>query len=300
MDRLKAIDTFILAARLRSFSAAGRHLRLSRAMVSRHISDLEQHLGVRLFNRTTRETSLTPVGEHYLDVCTRVVDQLTLEEANIASLQKEIRGVLRIVSVRSFGERHLAAAIADFALEHRDLSIEMELAPGTKTSVQLHENGFDVGVCIAPARSLASVTRRVAPFDWIVCASPDYVAASPPLESHEDLLAHRALVNLRHTPHASWRLNRDGRPVQARLNVAVAITNYWSLREVALRGAGIAILPSFCIGEDIASGALVRVLPAYSLKRGEVTAIYPHFEHVPHKVRIFTNFIRRRFAGAFV
>src|SRR4051794_9938362 len=128
MDRLKAIDAFVLTARSGSFAGAARHLRISRAMVSRHVADLETHLGVRLFNRTTRELSLTAVGERYLRVCSNVLQQLVQEEASIASIQKEMRGVLRVVSVRSFGERHIAAAIAEFSKQHPSLRIELELA----------------------------------------------------------------------------------------------------------------------------------------------------------------------------
>jgi DNA-binding transcriptional LysR family regulator len=112
MDRFKAIETFIAAARAENFAAAGRRLRLSRAMVSRQISDLENHLGARLFNRTTRDVSLTFAGQRYLAVCSQFLSDLASEESKISDLKTNLHGVLRFVSARSFGEIHMARAVA--------------------------------------------------------------------------------------------------------------------------------------------------------------------------------------------
>lgn len=298
MDRLKAIDAFVLTARSGSFAGAARHLRISRAMVSRHVADLEAHLGVRLFNRTTRELSLTAVGERYLRVCGNVMQQLVQEEASIASMQKEMRGVLRVVSVRSFGERHVAAAVAEFSKQHPSLRIELELAPGTRAPLHLHDNGFDVGVCIASGRTQDTVTRRIAGFNWVLCASPAYMRGAGRLDTPADLVRHRTLVNLRHCQHGVWTFYENSRKVDVVVTSAISTTNFWALREAVLLDAGVAILPSFCIRDDVASGAIVRVLPRWSLKDGQIDAVYPHYEHVPNKVRAFTNHLRQKFSGA--
>ena len=266
-------------------------------MVSRHVADLESHLGVRLFNRTTRELSLTAVGERYLRVCSNVLQQLVQEEASIASIQKEMRGVLRVVSVRSFGERHIAAAIAEFSKQHPGLRIEMELAPGTRAPLHLHDNGFDVGVCIASGRTQDTVTKRIAGFNWVLCASPAYLRGAARLEAPADLVRHRTLVNLRHCPHGIWTFIENGKKTEVAVTSTISTTNFWAIREAVLLDAGVAILPSFCIKDDIASGVIVRVLPRCSMKDGQIDAVYPHYEHVPNKVRAFTNYLRQRFAG---
>ncbi|MDB5650706.1 MAG: hypothetical protein JWL62_2226 [Hyphomicrobiales bacterium] len=298
MDRLKAIDAFVLTARSGSFAGAARHLRVSRAMVSRHVADLEAHLGVRLFNRTTRELSLTAAGERYLRVCSNVLQQLEQEEASIASIQKEMRGVLRIVAVRSFGERHVAAAVAEFSKQHPSLRIELELAPGTRAPLHLHDNGFDVGVSIASGRTQDTVTRRIASFNWVLCASPAYLSGAGKLETPVDLVQHRTLVNLRHCPNGIWTFHNNSKKAEVAVTSAISATNFWAIREAVLLDAGVAILPSFCIKHDVESGAIVRVLPRWSMKDGQIDAVYPHYEHVPNKVRAFTNHLRQKFSGA--
>jgi DNA-binding transcriptional LysR family regulator len=138
MDRLKTIETFVATAQVDSFAAAARNLRQSRALVSRQIADLESHLGVRLFSRTTREISLTGAGKQYLEACSRFLQNLHETEAELANLQSELRGVLRVLSVRSFGERHLALAVADFARLHPQLRLcNFQRADSTSVSASL-------------------------------------------------------------------------------------------------------------------------------------------------------------------
>ena len=296
MDRFKAIETFVTAAKAGSFAAAARHLRMSRAMVSRHVAGLEEHLGIRLFHRTTREMSLTPNGAEYLNVCTRVIEQLDGQEANISSLQSEPRGLLRVISVRSFGERLLAAAIADFVKTHSQLRIELELAPGTSTPVHL-QYGYDLGFSIAELQQPDAVVSKIATFDWLLCASPSYVQANGLPTMLSELELHRCLTNQHHHPNGIWTFSRGGERQSQHVNIALSFSSHWSMREATLRGAGISLLPSFCVQEDLDLGHLVRVLPDYRMAKGTIWSLYPHFAFVPTKVRLFTDFVRKRFAG---
>ena len=299
MDRFKAIETFIAAARAENFAAAGRRLRLSRAMVSRQISELESHLGARLFNRTTRDVSLTFAGRRYLAVCSQFLSYLASEEAQIADLKTNLHGVLRFVSARSFGEIHMARAIAEFREHNPELVIEMELAAGTKTPIQLHQNGFDLGICISHPANPATVPTKIAAFEWLLCASPKYLDKHAPITTLNHIASHDALINPIQTTHGAWLFNDGVDAVSVKLKVAIAITNYLALRKIVIGGAGLCILPSFCIREDLKNGRLVHVLPQYASSHGEVTAVYPHYEHVPAKVRKFTKFLRSRFHGTF-
>lgn len=298
MDRLKAIETFVITAKAGSFAAAARQLRLSRAMVSRHIADLEQHLGIRLFYRTTREMSLTPNGAEYLNVCARVIEQLDDQEANISSLQREPRGLLRVISVRSFGERHLAAAIADFVKTHSQLRIELELAPGTSTPVHL-QYGYDLGFSIAELQQSDAVVSEIATFDWVLCASPGYIKESGLANTLSDLAKHRCLTNQHHHPAGIWTFTLGEEQFSQHVNVALSLSSHWSMREATLKGAGISLLPSFCVQEDFRDGQLVRLLPDYRMEKGRIWSLYPHFALVPTKVRLFTDFVRKRFSGKF-
>lgn len=299
MDRLKTIGTFIATAQAGSFSSAARNLRLSRALVSRQIADLEAHLGVRLFSRTTRMVSLTSAGQQYLDACTQFVQDLHETEAELANLQSELRGMLKIISVRSFGERHLAAALADFSRLHPQLRLEMELAPGIRKSLQLESNGFDIGIGVAEARGAANVPRVITQFDWILCGAPSYVARNGAPASLEDLPNHVCMVNQRHTPGGVWTLYKNNRRERVRIDARFAITSYLSLRETMLTGAGIAILPSYCVMDDLKSGNVVQFLDGYKFERSVIRAYYPHFNSVPHKARLFADFLKKRFTGKF-
>lgn len=300
MDRLKTIETFIAVAEAGSFTAGARNLRQSRALVSRQIADLESHLGVRLFSRTTREISITVAGQQYLDVCARVVKSLHETEADLSQLQRELRGTLRVVSVRSFGVRHLSAAIADFSALNPQMRIEMELAPGVRTALQLSRSSFDIGIGIAPAKGAATVPRRIAEFDWVLCAGQDYLARNGTPRHVSELPGHATMVNQRHTPAGMWNFRRNGKPERVRITPKIAITNFWSLREAMLAGAGIAILPSFCVIDDLAAGTVVPLLPKLSFERSLICAQFPHYKSVPHKVRAFADFLRKRFDGKLV
>jgi DNA-binding transcriptional LysR family regulator len=297
MDKLKAIGSFVEAATCMSFSVAARRLGIPRGKVSRDISDLEHQLGIRLFNRTTREVSLTEAGARYLQTCRQVLGALRTDEARLVDVNTQNEGLLRILSVRSFGERHLAQAAAAFRVANPGIRISLELAPGTKTALQLHDGGFDLGVCIAPVRSAAAVVRKIADFSWVLCASPAFSAQLGELRL-EDLPAVPAVINPRSMQNGICSFTRGSRTISTQLNVEMAITNYWAIRDVLLSGFGVSVLPSFCVKDDIEAGRLVRLLPEYALEKDQVSAVYPHSQHVPAKAKRFTDFLRRRFDRA--
>jgi DNA-binding transcriptional LysR family regulator len=300
VDRFKTIQAFIATAKAGSFAAAARNLRQSRALISRQIADLEAHLGVRLFARTTRDLSITSAGRQYLEVCERVFQNLHEVEADLGKQQRELRGVLRVVSVRSFGERHLARAVADFSQLHPYLRVEMELAPGTRTAIQLSRSAFDVGIAIAPMTAAATVARRIAEFDWVLCAGEDYLRRCGSPAHVSDLTRHVTLTNQRHTPGGIWTFRRGGAVDRVHVEPQISITNFWSLREAVLAGSGIAILPSFCIIEDIRAGRIIPLLEDCLIERSVIRSQYPHYRGVPQRARTFADFLRARFDGSFV
>lgn len=294
MDKLKAMRSFVDAATSLSFTATARRLGIARGKVSRDITDLEQELGIRLFNRTTREVSLTEAGNRYLQTCQHILSTLRTDEARLMDANTQNEGMLRILSVRSFGERHLALAAAAFRQENPGIRISLELAPGTKTQLQLHDGGFDLGVCIAPVRSASAVVRKIADFSWILCASPAFAEKMGAIRL-KDIGTFPAIINPRTMQNGVCSFKRGSRSISTRLNVEIAITNYWAIRDVLLTGFGLSVLPSFCIKDDIEAGRIVRLLPEYSLEDDQVSAVYPHFQHVPAKAKRFTDFLRQRF-----
>jgi DNA-binding transcriptional LysR family regulator len=299
MDHMKAIESFVMAAKEGSFAEAARNMRVSRAIISKRVKELEERLGVRLFHRNTRKVSLTATGQHYLDVCSRTLRDLEDEEDALASLHNEPRGTLKIVAVRAFGARHLAGAVADFVKLYPDLRIQMELTHGSQTASQLVQHGFDLGIGMVPAPQSDAVTRRLTTFDWVLCASPEYLEEHGTPTALKELADHRGLANQRHAPTGIWVFSRNGKLYPQKISVVLAISNVWSLREAALRGSGIALLPSFCVVDDVREGRLISLLKQYSVERGTIYTIYPHFRMIPTKVRLFTKFLKRRFAAGF-
>jgi DNA-binding transcriptional LysR family regulator len=158
----------------------------------------------------------------------------------------------------------------------------------------LHEGGFDLGISIALVRSASAVVRKIASFSWVLCSSPAFAAQMPNIRL-EDLPALPAIINPRSMQNGVCCFIRGSRTFSTQLNVEISITNYWAIRDVLLTGFGFSVLPSFCVKDDIQAGQLVRLLPEYSVGEDQVSAVYPHFQHIPAKAKRFTDFLRRRF-----
>jgi DNA-binding transcriptional LysR family regulator len=296
MDRLTAMETFVVAAKAKSFAQAAAQLRLTRAMVGKRIAQLEEHLKARLFNRTTRELSLTPAGRRYLEVCDRLIGQLTEEEGSLSSLQSEPVGEFRVLVVRSFGRTHVVSAAAEFLQLYPDLRMEVELSATSPTALQLVETGFDMGIRVYPPPAQSRmIAKKIADFDWVLCAAPRYLAAAGTPQSIDDLKNHSTIGALRHD---HWSLSRRGRvhnvTTRPRLNVSSE-----GVRPAVLVGLGIALQPLYLIEDDLKSGDLVPVLPDYTDPSGEITVVYPHAKMLPAKVRLFTNFLVKRVRNRF-
>ncbi|MFN4283553.1 MAG: LysR substrate-binding domain-containing protein [Alphaproteobacteria bacterium] len=300
MDRFKAIESFVVVANTRSFSGAAGQLGVSKAIISKRIMQLEDHLNVRLFHRTTRQFSLTAAGNEYLDLCSRLLSELTEEEAALSRLQSEPRGLLRIVSAKSFGTMHMASALAEFLKLYPDMRIEMELSTSSPTSVQLAEHGFEMGVRIIPAPADSrTIARKLADFHWVLCAAPEYIERHGAPRGLADLAEHRCLLNPRLTAQNVWHFQYNGRRQSCKVTPALTITGVNALRTATIGGAGIALLPTYCVADDIRRKTLIQVLPTHATERGTVTAVYPHARLMSAKVKLLTKFLASRFAGRF-
>jgi DNA-binding transcriptional LysR family regulator len=300
MDRFKAIESFVMVAKERSFSGAAGQLGVSKAIISKRIAQLEDHLSVRLFHRTTRQFSLTAAGNEYLDLCSRVMSELSEEEAALSRLQSEPRGLLRIVSAKSFGTMHMAAALADFLKLYPDMRIEMELSTSSPTSVHLAEHGFEMGIRIIPAPADSrTIARKIAEFHWVLCAAPDYLKEHGTPQTLAELEHHRCLLNPRLTTQNIWHFQHGGRRHSHKVTPTLTITGVNALRNAALGGAGIALLPTYCVAEDIQRKTLLTLLPSHRGERGNITAVYPHAKLMSAKVKLLTRFLANRFHASF-
>ena len=290
MDRLRAIEVFVTVIDQGSFAAAADFLNMSRNMASRHVADLEAFLGVRLLNRTTRSLSLTGTGLIYLERARLILAQLD-EADRMAGLQTSTpQGRLVLSAPMSFGVRHIAPHLAQFTSANPDVSVDMTL---NDRLVDLVEEGFDVAIRITARMADSNlIARRIAGTEEIMCASPDYIARHGMPETPKSLVDHRCLGYSLGPDGGRWTLRDSaGATEQVRVSPAVWANSGDAIEEIAISGGGITLQPDFIAYSDIASGRLVRVLPAWSGGTLGIYALSASRLYEPLKVRSFLDWI---------
>jgi DNA-binding transcriptional LysR family regulator len=292
MDRLTAMAAFVRVVEKGGFTAAAEDLRLSRAMVSKHVQDLETHLGARLLNRTTRKLSLTEAGRVYYDRSTELLAELAETEEAVGELQAKPRGRLRANAPVSFGSLHLAAAIAGYMAAYPDVAVELIL---NDRIVDLVEEGYDVAVRIARLADSSLIARRLAPCRLVVCASPGYLKRRGRPERPTDLGQHNCLGYSYSAAGDEWRFDGPDGSTSVQLKGTLQANNGDALCAAAVAGGGIAILPTFITGSDIISGRLIPILTQYQIPEAAIYAVYPPGRHLSPKVRSFVDFLVPRF-----
>jgi DNA-binding transcriptional LysR family regulator len=284
--RLHEMRTFLRVAHHESFALAARELGLSASAVSKQIRQLEQRLGVRLLNRTTRRVRLTEPGRVYVASAQRVLDDLEEVEATLRGLQGEPRGTLRVSAGQDFGWLYLCEILGEFAGAHPHLRIDLEL---TDRSVDLIDEGFDVVLRIARPTSSTLRVRRLGTCETVLCASPAYLDAYGAPASPAELAKH-SCIEYAYAATGAWPFVLRGRaqaiPVSGRLRA----NSGWALRAFALAGQGIAWLPRCMVHEQLESGALRSVLDDALDGDLDLMALLPPGRHVAAKSRAFVDF----------
>ena len=298
MDRLKAMQTFSQVAATGSFSKSAKLLALSRGAVSRHISDLEAHLNVQLIHRNTRHVNLTELGEQYFRACTQILRDVETVERSVAGMQAALLGTIKVVCKRSFGMVQLSQAVADFSTQYPEISVSLVLDDQLPDAQALIEDRFDVAIRISPVADSAMVSRKIAVLRWIACASPQYLEKNVTPLHPTDLTQHNCLHHLHKSlPSQSgdWHFKGPAGPISVRVTGGPSANSVICLKAAALAGLGIALLPTYCIGPDIAAGRLVPILDAFKLEDRTLHAIYPPGGRAPRKVTTFLKFLLDRY-----
>jgi DNA-binding transcriptional LysR family regulator len=296
MDRLRTMRSFVRVMRSRSFTVAARQLGISRALVSRHIIDLEQHLGIRLLSRSTR--SLTPTDEaaSYLAFCERILDEIEKGERSFVQTRDKQVETLKVAGPKSFGTMNLADAIIEFAEREPHIRVALVLEDFSFRPSEFVERGYDVGLCIAAVRDSTLLSRTIASLDWMLCASPDYVARHGKPRTPADLKRHSCLVHMNLSLNDRiWQFSRNQLRRSVKIDGRLLSNSALVLRKAALRSFGIAILPRYCVAADLAAGSLVALLPNYKLPGRPLLAVYPRAITTSRKISTFVNFLSRWF-----
>ncbi len=293
MDKLDAMNAFAKVVAHGSYAEAARALGLTRSAVSKAVMELEQLLGARLLDRTTRRVSPTEAGLSYYERCLDILARVEETELQVSRLHDEPKGVLKINAPMSFGMLYLGDAIAAFMRAYPDLKVEMIL---TDRFIDPVEEGVDVTIRIAELADSSLIARKLAPTRRVVVASPEYLAAHGAPATPDDLTAHRWLGYSATTMLQRWTYGRpDGTTGSVALTLALCSNNGHILRDAVLAGEGICELPTFLVGCDIAAGRLKVVLPEYA--RGEIGihALYTPNRFLAAKTRVLIDFLAARF-----
>jgi DNA-binding transcriptional LysR family regulator len=285
MDRLTSMAVFVKAVDLGSFAAAAAALELSGPMVGKHVRFLEERLGARLLNRTTRRQSLTEFGRAYYERCRLVIAEAEAADALAADRLSEPRGKLRVTMPVLFGRRCVAPILLDLA--QRYPALELDLSFGDPIT-DLAEGGHDLAIRTGDLEDKAGViARRVARQRMVVCASPAYLERHGMPRRLEELGNHHAIIYRRSGRIRPWLFPRDGqRPIEIMPAGRLRLDDLDAIAEAAASGMGLAWLPCWLIRERIRTGALVRVLPDQPEFLYDGYALWPQTPHLAPKVRV--------------
>jgi len=291
MDRLQSMEVFRWVVELGSFSRAAERLDLSNATVTTHVASLENRLGIKLLNRTTRRLALTDDGAAYLDHVRRVLADVEETETMLTAGRTTPRGILKVDLPTAIGRQFVVPALPRFAAQYPDLRV---LAILEDRRIDLLEEGVDAAVRIGPLADSSLVARRVYEANFVTCASPDYLALHGTPQTPDDLAHHQCLALYSVTRGAvlEWVFEKGGERVAFSPTGALAVSNGEALLDAAVAGAGIAMVFDIMSSRWTASGALRPVLQDWQRKdRYPISVVYPQNRHLSAKVRVFADFV---------
>ncbi|MCP8939154.1 LysR family transcriptional regulator [Alsobacter sp. SYSU M60028] len=285
MNSIADLDIFARVVTSGSMSAAGRELGCSPAVVSKRIRRLEERLGARLLQRTTRQLSLTEAGQGFYERVVAIIASAEEAEAWVSRRSTAVRGVLRVSAPTSFGRLHVAPHLLPFLDAHPELQLDLIL---TDAFVDIVAEGYDVAVRIADLQDSSLVARRLAPNHRILCATPSYLERRGTPRTLAELATHRLLAH--NADH--WRLEGPDGPVTVRVDSPLRTNSSEVVREAVIAGVGIALRSTWDIGPELRAGRLAQVLPGYGGSRKvAIHAVYPSRRHLAQKVRVFVDYL---------
>ena len=294
MDKLEAMNAFVKVVALGSYAEAARALGLTRSAASKAVMELEQLLGARLLDRTTRRVGPTEAGLAYYERCLDIIGRVEETEMEVSRLHTEPKGVLRVNAPMSFGALYLGPAVADFMQAYPDLKIELTL---NDRFIDPIEEGVDVTIRIASLADSSLIVRKLAPARRVLAAAPFYLARHGEPSHWEDLALARCLNYGHTTTLQRWQLTQNGETIAVPINSVLCSNNGDVLRAAALAGCGITKLPTFLVGPDIKAGRLRIVLAEYPPTELGIYALYTPNRYLAAKTRVFIDFLTRRFGG---
>jgi DNA-binding transcriptional LysR family regulator len=293
VDRLAAMEMFVRVVQERSFSSAARQLGVSKSVVSKAITELEDRLGAQLLNRTTRQMSLTEVGHSYHERCTTILEQVSETEQIVSAHARTPKGLLRMSAPVTFSIHHLGGPISAFLSDNPELSVELAL---NDRVVDIVEEGFDLALRISRRlRDSNLIAVRLGAARTMTSASPAYLQRNGVPQHPRDLLSHQCLRYSNLGPAQEWTFTDPATkdPIQVAVTGRIITNNGEVLRSSAVAGEGVISGPSFLVADDIRGGRLTRILADYAGPPFGIYAVYPPNRHISAKVRRLVDHLKK-------
>ncbi len=300
MDRFRQMDIFLRVSRSGSFTTVATQLGQSPAAIARHINALESHLGVRLLNRSTRSISLTEAGKAYAEMCERVVEDIVQCEAQLSAIEKEPSGSIKVIVPKSFGSMQLGDAVIAFTQANPNIAVSILLEEFSFRSHDFVERGYDLALRWGwgiDLRNSTLVSSQLAILNRKLVASPRFIDRHGSPKVPADLARYNCLVHIYAYADRVWRFIDNQQEVGIKVEGDFSSDSAIMLRKAALAGRGAAILPLYCIRDDLSSGALVELLPEFEVPKTPFSLLYREKRLLPSRVRLFIDFLREWFSN---
>ena len=292
MDTLTSMKAFAAVVDTGSFAAASDRLAMSRAMTSKYVAHLEEHLGTRLLQRTTRKLTLTESGTAYYDRCVQILADIAEAEEGAVHHTESPRGTLRMTIPVSFGNLHMGPVIADYLKQYPEVKIDMLL---TDRRVDLIEEGLDLAIRIGTLPESGLIAKKLGSDHVVICGAPDYLERHGIPKTPAELAPHNCLTYSYSSSGDEWKLNGPDGSHTVKVSGSLRATNGDMVKLAALGGVGLIRQPTFLAAQDIRAGRLVEVLSEYTSSELGIYAVYPSRKHLSAKVRSFVDFMATAF-----
>ncbi len=293
MDQFKQISTFVDVAAKGSLSAAARAEGIAPAMIGRRLDALEERLGVKLLQRTTRKIALTSEGLAFLEDCQRILAELEDAESAVSERSAKASGHLIISAPAGFGRQHVAPLMPSFLAEHRDVTLTLNL---NDRVVDLIGEGIDVAIRIAALSDSNLIGVKLADNKRVVVASSAYIKRHGAPQSLDDLAKHNCLAISSEGSQRGWTFRQNGKNVTLKVTGNMVCNDGEVLHDWAVEGKGLAWRSMWEVGSEIESGKLVTVLDEFAAPGNDIYAVFAQRRHLPSRIRALVDFLRRAYA----
>lgn len=294
MDLLRSMHVFVMTVQEGSMSAASGRLGMSPAMVGQHVAALEERLGTRLLNRTTRRQSLTDFGSSYVEQCRDILERVAIADQDAEASQARPRGQLKITAPTTFGTEVLMPALPRYREIAPDVTLDITL---TDRNVDIVDEGFDIAFRIGELPDSRLIARHLAPYRMMICAAPDYIARRGHPGHPSDLSEHDA-IGFTPAARAPWKLVKGDEEVEVVPRMAITVNSGQAVRLAARAGLGVIMQPSILLSSDVRDGLLVRIFPDWHLRQRPMSLIYHRDRRMTPRLRSIISFAVAEFGAA--